>query len=184
MLIALALVVIAASAGHLLAPRTSTSVAITKLVVAPKTPSPNAKRPYGVLHIGGLDIPAPAMHGYEMSFVHTLVSDGFVVQRIEANSWDSQLGHADADNIKTNRGEVTVIAPYGPGHPLLFCPRGIAVGGGDVPIFEISAGGDSITVQLAGLVDVGRIADVLVLTQDLAMWQRLDPIATPVSCLG
>lgn len=185
-LITLALVVLAASAGHLLAPkRAAVPVEVTKPVVAAKTtPSPGTKRPYGVLHMDGLDIPAPEMNEFERAFVHTLIAAGFVVQRVDASPWDTRLDHADADNVETDHGEVTVIAPNDAGRPLLACSRAITVGGGDLPIYEISAGGDSITVELGGVVDSGRVAEVLVLTQDLAMWQRLDPIATPVNCPG
>jgi len=82
-LIALAVVVLTASIWHVFPSPTRAPVATSKTATAPKLPTstPTGKRPYGVLHMDGLDIPSPQMHAAENDFIHTLISHGFVVQR-------------------------------------------------------------------------------------------------------
>jgi hypothetical protein len=126
-LIALAVVVLAASFWHVLTPLTRAPVATSKTASAPKLPTstPTGKRPYGVLHTDGLDIPSPQMHAPENDFIHTLISDGFVVQRVDPSAWDTRFNLADADVVTTNHGDVNVIALHDPNHRVWVCSRGL-----------------------------------------------------------
>jgi hypothetical protein len=184
-LIALAVVVLGASIWHVLAPPAPTRVATSKKVTTPTLPAstPLGKRPYGVLHMNGLDIPSPQMQEPEVNFIRTLISDGFVVQRVDPSAWDTRFTLADVDIVTTNHGDISVIAPYDPNHPVWVCPRGVAIiGAADVPTYELAAGGISITVQIAGPVSFGHVGDVLVFSQDQGMWQRLNSVVAPVTC--
>lgn len=184
-LIALAVVVLAASLWHVLSSPTRAPVATSKTATASKLPTstPIGKRPYGVLHMDSLDIPSPQMHAPESDFIHTLISNGFVVRRVDPSAWDTRLNLADADIVRTNHGDVNVIAPYDMNHPVWVCSRGVAItSGADVPIYELGAGGISISVQIAGPVFFGHVSEVLVLTQDQGMWQRLNSVVAPVTC--
>lgn len=135
-LIAIAVGVLAVSMWHFLAPPAAVHVATARPVPSLRTPvpsTPNGKRPYGVLHIEGLDIPAPEMHASEIAFIHTLVSSGFAVQWVAESAWDRQLDQADADIVTTDHGQVFAVAPHDLGHPFWACSRGtsLAAGGGE-----------------------------------------------------
>jgi hypothetical protein len=184
-LIALAVVVLTASIWHVFPAPTRAPVATSKTATAPKLPTstPTGKRPYGVLHMDGLDIPSPQMHAAENDFIHTLISHGFVVQRVDPSAWDARFNLADADIVTTNHGDVNVIAPYDPNRPVWVCSRGVAItGGADVPVYELGAADVSISVQIAGPVFFGHVGEVLVFTQDQGMWQRLNSVVAPVTC--
>lgn len=148
---------------------------------APQTPL--GKRPYGEAHMDGLDFPSPEMQAPEITFLHQLIAVGLVVQRVDPSTWDSRFTQADSDIITTNHGDLTVIAPYDPNHPVWMCPRGVVMlGGTDVPSYELGAGGITIDVQIAGPVSFGRSGDVLVWSQDPGMWQRVSGLLAPATC--
>lgn len=181
------LAVVAASVLHALTPlpQPSAHPNSASIATAPKAPARVAQRPYGVLHIDDVWVTAPEMQAFERAFLESLLQDGFTVTDVEPAPWDSRLDQAHADLVRTNVGDLVVIAPDEPGHPLWVCPRSIAaVSGQDVPSYEVSAGGDRITVSLEGVVYAGRVGDVLVLTQQAAVWQQLGAIAGPASCPG
>jgi len=131
----------------------------------------------------GLDFPSPEMQAPERSFLHQLIVGGLVVQRVDPSTWDSRFTQADADVVTTNHGDMTVIAPYDPDHPVWVCQRGVVVvGGTDVPRYEVAAGGITITVEIADAVYFGRSSDVVVWTQDQGMWQRVSRLVSPATC--
>ncbi|HEX6350087.1 MAG TPA: hypothetical protein VF160_11940 [Candidatus Dormibacteraeota bacterium] len=186
-LIGFGLAVVAASVVHALTPLAQPSAHpnSASIATAPKAPAAATQRPYGVLHIDDVWVTAPEMQAFERAFLESLLQDGFTVTDVEPGPWDSRLDQAHADLVRTNLGDLTVIAPDGPEHPLWICPRSIAaVSGQDVPAYEISAGGDRITISVGGLVYAGRVGDVLVLTQQAAVWQQLSPIVSPATCPG
>ena len=187
MLIAFGLAVVAASVLHVLTPLPQPSAHPTSagIAMAPTAPARVAQRPYGVLHIDDVWVTAPEMQAFERAFLESLLQDGFTVTDVEPAPWDSRLDQAHADLVRTNLGDLMVIAPDEPGHPLWVCPRSIAaVSGQDVPAYEVSAGGDRVTVSLEGVVYAGRAGDVLVLTQQAAVWQQLTRLVSPAACPG
>ena len=183
-LIAIAVVTLVASGWHVLAPAPTPRAAVS--TSSPTGIAPQnilVKRPYGEAHMDGLDFPSPEMQAPERTFIHQVIASGLVVQRVDPDPWDNRFSHADSDIITTNRGDLSVIAPYDPAHPVWVCQRGVVIlGGTDVPTYELAAGGSTITVQIAGPVSFGRAGDVLVWTQDQGMWQRLSNVLSPATC--
>lgn len=131
----------------------------------------------------GLDFPSPEMKAPERTFLHQLIVSGLIIQRVDPSTWDRRFNQADADVITTNHGELAVIAPYDPDHPVSVCQRGVVMRGGtDVPSYDLAAGGITISVEIAGPVSFGRSGDVLVWSQDRGMWQRVSDLLAPATC--
>lgn len=183
-IIAVGVVALAGSAWHVLAPPAPSKVATSKTIVSrTPLPTPTAKRPYGDTHMDGLDFPAPEMRAPERAFLHQLIVSGLFVLRVVPSGWDTRFSQADADVVTTDQGDLTVIAPYDPNHPVFVCPRGVAMLRGiEVPTYELSAGGTRIIVQIAGHVSFGRVGDLLVLSQDAEVWHRVSGLFSSVAC--
>jgi hypothetical protein len=128
----------------------------------------------------GLDIPSPEMKAPEIAFLHTLISDGFYVNRVDQGPWDNLVSQASADLVNTSFGDLIVVAPHESDHPLWVCVK--SVNDAHVPTYDLAVGGDHGMVQLAGSVSFGRVGDVLVVSQDATLWRRLMPLVSSVGC--